>query len=77
MWHNVSEWCLDWFDYGDYFHDLGVIWNDPTGPNLGDRKVFRGGNPLTSGWPRCTYRGVLKPEEHYDTLGFRVVRSFA
>jgi formylglycine-generating enzyme len=73
MWQNVSEWCLDWFDDGDYFHDPLVKWSNPTGPELGELKVYRGGSPLTSGWSRCTYRKGLNPDTRHSTLGFRVV----
>ena len=74
MWQNVSEWCLDWFDYGDYVRQ-DIEWINPQGPESGDRKVVRGGNPLTKGWPRCTRRGVESPETRHQMLGFRVVRS--
>lgn len=72
MWLNVSEWCLDWFDYGDYFHDPTVQWTNPSGILQGELKVLRGGSPLTSGWPRCTYRGSDNPNTRHQTIGFRV-----
>jgi len=73
MWQGVREWCLDWFDYGDYFHDASVEWLDPDGIETGELKVIRGGSPLTSGWPRCTYRCGVDPNSRHNTLGFRIV----
>lgn len=73
VWQNVSEWCLDWFDNGDYFHDSSIKWVNPKGPINGTKKVYRGGNPLSSGWPRCTYRSFARPEEYHAYKGFRIV----
>jgi len=39
---NVCEWCQDWYD--DYPHDAVV---DPTGPDSGLYKIFRGGSWLS------------------------------
>lgn len=74
MWQNVPEWCLNWFDDdGEYYNDISTKSINPKGPTSGIYKVYRGGNPLSSGWPRCTYRGFARPEEYHAYRGFRVV----
>lgn len=40
---NVSEWCNDW--YADYTADAA---KNPKGPNIGTKKVIRGGNYQSS-----------------------------
>ena len=68
---NVYEWCWDW--YGGYSSDDQA---DPRGPNLGSKRVFRGG-----GWAddfprlsRVSWRdeGVI-PSFRYYGLGLRSV----
>ncbi|MHC5728296.1 MAG: formylglycine-generating enzyme family protein, partial [Nostoc sp.] len=39
-------------------------------------KVFRGGHLLSSGWPRCTYRGYQSPRCRSAHIGFRVVLNY-
>lgn len=74
VWQNIQEWCSNWFDDdGDYYNNISVKWIDPKGPTNGTYKVYRGGNPLSSGWPRCTYRGFARPEEYHAYRGFRIV----
>lgn len=70
---NVSEWVWDY--YGEYGANGAV---DPTGPETGTRRVYRGG-----GWNdfaknmRSAYRAVL-PENHKSfNLGIRLVRNAA
>ena len=70
---NVEEWCSDWFDH-DYFSHSHV--NDPTGPETGVFRSFRGGSwcsivPHT----RCANRSRFEPDYRANFIGFRVVRS--
>ena len=66
---NVYEWCGDW--YGDYSGDAEV---DPTGPDMGGFRVYRGGS-----WSdfarhvRAGFRFFREPVARYG-LGFRCAR---
>ena len=68
---NVFEWCQDW--YGSYSSSSQY---NPTGPNSGWGRVFRGGS-----WgdvPRCcgsSYRCRITPEDRYSNLGLRLALS--
>ena len=68
---NVNEWC--WDLYGEY--DL-VNTADPTGPETGSRRVYRGG-----GWNdfgknlRSAYRAAGELDMVCYNLGIRLVRS--
>lgn len=81
MWQNIAEWCLDWYDEEPYDYGETYCYNDPTktinptGPEIGEFKVFRGGvdQYQSSKWPRCSNRGFQKPYFCHDRLGFRVV----
>lgn len=76
MWCNVSEWCHDWYDgaldYNYYGSDDLV---NPSGPITGEYKVVRGGDVLTSGWPRCSKRAYLAPSERATFVGFRIAAA--
>jgi formylglycine-generating enzyme required for sulfatase activity len=64
---NVWEWCWDWS--GDY--PSGVV-TDPTGPNVGSSRVFRGGSWLTSERGlRWAERREESPGVQANFLGFR------
>lgn len=65
---NVQEWCADWF--GAY---PGGRANDPTGPAMGQYRVFRGGGWLSpSGLCRSAHRGFIQPAAISRGLGFRL-----
>jgi len=76
MYGNVLEWCQDWFD--TYKPELVV---DPRGPPDGqylEYRVLRGGS--WNGYPmdcRSANRGLSRPDERYDYVGFRVVVGVA
>jgi formylglycine-generating enzyme len=74
IWQGVSEWCLDSFDEEAY-RTLGV--QNPVNLGASKYKVWRGGSPLTTGYPRCSARGFDKPESRGPFLGFRTVISDA
>ena len=68
---NVSEWVWDY--YGEYD---AVANADPTGPESGTRRVYRGG-----GWNdfaknmRSAYRATLPEDKGSFNLGIRLVRN--
>lgn len=69
---NVWEWCLDWFT--DNFEELKPF--DPIGPNIGDRKIDRGGGWYHDvGLPFTFLRAADDPGDIFSHCGFRVVRS--
>ena len=65
---NVCEWCADW--YGDY---TSTAVTNPTGPDSGSSRVFRGG-----GWDysadgcRVSYRRYHSPQHRDGNLGLRL-----
>ncbi len=68
---NVSEWVWDY--YGAYDTESAL---DPTGPETGTRRVYRGG-----GWNdfaknmRSAYRATLPEDQGSFNLGMRLVRN--
>jgi sulfatase modifying factor 1 len=66
---NVWEWCIHW--HGDY--QARAI-KDPLGPDIGTRKIRRGGSWFGNGYLcRSANRNVGHPASRYRTTGFRLV----
>jgi sulfatase modifying factor 1 len=73
---NVWEWCHDWYGR-DYYRDSPR--DDPSGPAEGEFRVQRGGSWLSPEDFRLGHqvstRAKRRPEETYQHVGFRCVRS--
>jgi len=68
---NVWEWCQDWFGPYD-----GVVKSNPSGPEVGVRRVLRGGAWHDSGRDvRAAYRYRYDPGNRVSVVGFRVARG--
>ena len=68
---NVWEWCQDW--YGSYSN---CAQDNPTGPNSGANRVYRGGSWNGSARNcRSSHRGDDAPGSSGDYLGLRLVLS--
>jgi formylglycine-generating enzyme required for sulfatase activity len=68
---NVWEWTADW--KGDYASSAQT---DPRGPASGSDRVIRGGSWLSDAQDaRVAYRLRSYPDNRYNFLGFRLVRS--
>jgi len=70
---NAAEWCHDW--YAESYYTLPVP-SDPSGPDGGSWRVYRGGSfhtiPAAS---RSAARYFALPNDHLLATGFRVVRD--
>lgn len=68
---NVSEWVWDY--YGEYGMDEV---SDPTGPDTGTRRVYRGGawNDFAKNM-RSAYRATLPEDQGSFNIGIRLVRN--
>ncbi len=65
---NVQEWCFDW---GEEYPTSPVV--DPTGPDIGYYRVFRGGSRSTRAYAcRSASRTYFGPDYTANNLGFRV-----
>jgi len=70
---NVHEWTNDW--YGEDYYANSPSEN-PTGPESGDYKVFRGGSWFNGNFnTRTTYRYPKLPVLTYMANGFRCAKS--
>ena len=70
---NVWEWCWDWFGSDYYKSSLAI---DPTGPDTGSVRVFRGGSWGNSASnARSASRNNHDPGTRAHHLGFRLVSS--
>jgi len=68
---NVYEWCWDWF--GKYTAEAKT---NPTGPDTGSRKVYRGGSWVFGAiMTRSAQRASQGQAHRFYGTGFRVVRS--
>jgi len=68
---NVWEWCWDWYEY--YSSEPQT---DPRGPDYGTERILRGGSfNYTDMYIRTDYRGVYKPWNQSNDIGFRVVHN--
>ncbi len=71
---NVAEWVSDFYDERYYTRSPPT---SPTGPQSGTMRTTRGGHfsvTDVSGLPLTERRGA-RPEDRFDTLGFRCARS--
>lgn len=70
---NVAEWVADWFD--PEYYQLATTYN-PTGPEVGQDRVFRGGSwnkdPEVA---RSAGRGARAPDHRSYLIGFRCARQ--
>ena len=70
---NVWEWCQDWHS-DKYYNDSP--YKNPSGPDNGTYKVFRGGSWISDRkYLKCAYRGKNTPEYRSPSLGFRCALS--
>ncbi|MBN1617112.1 MAG: SUMF1/EgtB/PvdO family nonheme iron enzyme, partial [Spirochaetales bacterium] len=68
---NVFEWCYDWYDAYS-----GGSETDPTGPESGSYRVYRGGVwNSTEINLRCAFRCGDTPTTRSDGIGFRLCRT--
>lgn len=72
---NVAEWVADWYDPTYYQHGPD---RNPTGPDQGASKAFRGGGWVDSTPSvRAAQRNGTAPTEKMNWLGFRCARDAA
>lgn len=70
---NTLEWVNDW--YGERYYQRSLS-EDPAGPALGTRRVFRGGNYLLRAKSaRVSDRGAGAPVDRFRGTGVRCVRD--
>ena len=70
---NLWEWCWDWYSTDYYKKAIG---NNPKGPDMGDKRVVRGGSwDSKLEYLRPANRISTYPDKTHEFYGFRVVRS--
>ena len=70
---NISEWCNDW--YFNSYSGYGISSN-PTGPNHGTTKVYRGGSWYDSGrFCRVSKRFSMNPSFRNKLVGLRLAAT--
>lgn len=69
---NVWEWVADW--YNQNYYSI-IPQENPKGPDTGIQRVIRGGGWFNIILPVHT-RGMLLPDETYDSTGFRCARDY-
>ncbi len=70
---SVSEWVADWYDPFYYMYSPS---SSPEGPNMGIRKVIRGGSRFGRGFLlRSTARKSERPNVHNKAVGFRCAKD--
>ncbi len=69
---NIREWCWDLYDKEYYKKSPD---ENPTGPEKGVRRVYRGGGwSFRINYMRLTARETMGPNKSYGNVGFRVVK---
>lgn len=67
---NANEWVADWYDREYYKKNPSK--DNPTGPDSGSKKVYRGGSWIDPPrYLRATARFSAEPDFHDRTIGFR------
>lgn len=70
---NVWEWTFDWFQSA--YYDVSPYEN-PLGPATGSSRVMRGGSwHNTADGVRTVVRASIKPNDAFNTLGFRCAQD--
>ena len=73
---NVWEWCWDWYDSKIYNQRGSHVVLDPTGPDFGVKRIYRGCSCRTKERrARVTYRNKKEPDFRGPYVGFRVLRT--
>jgi formylglycine-generating enzyme required for sulfatase activity len=72
MYGNVREWVQDW--YGKRYPDQTLT--DPQGPSSGSNRVNRGCSWANRArFCRPTKRSLARPDDRFDLLGFRLLKT--
>jgi formylglycine-generating enzyme required for sulfatase activity len=69
----VGQWCLDWYDRGEYEKHKGIVAQNPQGPPAGAGHVIRGGWSWDDFLVEVYWRS--NESEPHSTTGIRVVMT--
>jgi formylglycine-generating enzyme len=70
---NADQWCADWYG-AEYYAKSPTA--DPSGPDIGDQRVLRGGSWFFGPYfSRSATRGRNSPVIRFYDAGFRVART--